>query len=432
MTRFRLLAAALVAVALAAGCTAGDQGDDADGEAGSGTAATTPAATGPAPGVTDDAIKIGVTYLDIASLGDVVDIDHGDYEAVYTALFDAINAEGGIHGRTVDPVLLPINPVGTDSAEAACVQLTEDEESFIVMGFFLDDAVTCIVGRHATAVVGGSMSEEFLAQAQAPWFTTDAGSDATGDAVQAMVDGGVFEDHTLGVFAGQGDQTLMDDVVLPLLEESGVEVADSAVNDTDGTDTNATNAQTAVIAERFEAAGVDQVLTVGQSGLTWALGAEPLGFRPQLLLTNPNSILAFSSDAAAHDLSILDDAIAGNLYGGPQNLYETDAMQACLGVLADAGIETPSPDSLGPNEGDLFQAAFTGCTQVSLLRALLEAAGEDLNYGTLAAGADGLVVELPNQPEPVTYGPPPAADGDPPMYLFDWDPDAADFVLSEG
>jgi hypothetical protein len=382
--------------------------------------------------VTDDSIKVGITYLDIASLGDVVDIDHGDYEGVYRALIDDINADGGIHGRMLDPVLVPINPVGTDSAEAACLQLTEDEASLIVVGFFLDDTVTCVVGTHATATIGGSMNDEYLARAQAPWYTTDAGSDATGDAVQAMVDGGVFDGHTLGVFSGQGDQTLMNDVVLPLLEASGVEVADSAVNDTDGTDTNATNAQTAVIAERFEAAGVDQVLTVGQSGLTWALGAETLGYRPQLLLTNPNSILAFASDAAAHDLSVLDDAVAGNLYGGPQNLYDTEPMQACLQVLADAGIETPSPDSLGPDDGDLFQAAFTGCTQVALLKALLEAAGEELNDGSLAAGAEGLEVDLPNQPEPVTYGSPPAADGDPPMFLYDWDRDVADFVIREG
>jgi hypothetical protein len=66
------------------------------------------------------------------------------------------------------------------------------------------------------------------------------------------------------------------------------------------------------------------------------------------------------------------------------------------------------------------------------MKALLEAAGEDLSYGTFAAGANGLEVQLPNQPEPLTYGPPPSADGDPTMYLFDWDPDTLDFALREG
>ena len=83
------------------------------------------------------------------------------------------------------------------------------------------------------------------------------------------------------------------------------------------------------------------------------------------------------------------------------------------------------------DDEDLYVAGFTACRNVVLLQALLEAAGEDLNYGSFAAAADGLEVDLPVQPEPMTYGPPPAADGDPTAYLFDWDPDRLDFVLRD-
>jgi hypothetical protein len=224
----------------------------------------------------------------------------------------------------------------------------------------------------------------------------------------------------------------MNDEILPLLDELGVDVADSAVNDTDGTDTNATNAQTAVIAERFESEGVDQVVLVGTSGLTWATGAEQLDYRPELRFGNSNSILAFASDSTAHDLSLLDGAVAGNLYGGKQNLYELPGMQDCIEVLEAAGIEVPEPDSrTSPDDPELYQAPFTACRDVALMRALLEAAGDDLNYGTFAAGADGLEVVLPTTPDPVTYGPPPSADGDIPIYLYDWDADEVDFVLRE-
>jgi hypothetical protein len=133
--------------------------------------------TGPAPGVTDDSVKIGVTYVDLESLGDVVDISHGDYEAAYEALFDDINAHGGINGRTLEPVIVPINPVGTAASDAACVELTEDEDVFMVIGFFLDDGVLCPLGTHQTAVIGGAMSPERLRRAQAPWVTNEAGTD---------------------------------------------------------------------------------------------------------------------------------------------------------------------------------------------------------------------------------------------------------------
>jgi Periplasmic binding protein len=359
----------------------------------------------------------------------VVNITHGDYEAAYQALFDDINATGGINGRTIEPVILGINPVGTDSADAACVELTEDDDAFIVIGFFLADAVTCVINTHQTAVIGGSMNAELLDQAQAPWYTTEAGTDVQSDVIRAIADAGEF-DGSLGVFAAAGDEAQLNDVVLPLLDELGVEVTESAVVDAPADDIAAVNAATGVIAERFDSSGVDQVLTVGQSGLTWASGTESLDYRPQLLLTDPNSILAYAGDPG-RDVSLLDGAVAGNLYGGAEEIYNLPAMQECIGVITDAGGVVDDPATNPEEDIETYVSAFTACNNVALLRALLEAAGEDLNYGTLAAGADGLEVQLPGDPEPATYGPPPAADGDRAAYLYDWDPDELDFVIRE-
>lgn len=174
------------------------------------------------------------------------------------------------------------------------------------------------------------------------------------------------------------------------------------------------------------------VLLLGSSGLGWASGTEPLDYRPQLLLTDPSSISAYANDTAGRDLSLLDGAVAGNVYGGAQNIYDLPQMQDCISIITDAGVEVPDPASLAPDQGAIYSAGLESCGLVTLLRAPLEAAGGDLNYGTLAAAvADGLEVDLPNQPEPVTYGPPPAADGDAPAYLYDWDPAVNDFVLRE-
>jgi Periplasmic binding protein len=417
--------------ALLVGCTAGDDSASEDTSGSSGTTAgSTPAATGPAPGVTDDSVTIGVTYVDLASIGEVVNISHGDYEVAYQALFDQINADGGINGRTINPVILGINPTQTQSADAACVQLTEDDDAFIVMGFFLGESVTCVLNTHETAAIGGSMTPELLEQARAPWYTAAAGTDVQSDIIRAMADAGEF-DGTLGVFAAVGDEAQMNDVVLPLLDELGVEVTESAVVDAPADDIAAVNAATGVIAERFESSGVDQVLTVGQSGLTWASGTESLDYRPQLLLTDPNSILAYTSDEAGRDLSVLDGAVAGNLYGGAENIYDLPAMQECIGVIRDAGGVVDDPATAGEEDPETWVSAFAACSDFALLRALLEAAGEDLNYGTLAAGADGLEVQLPSDPDPAVYGPPPAADGDRTAYLYDWDPDEVDFVIRE-
>jgi len=431
MGSLRRAVVALVAFgALLAGCTSGDSTDAGTDTAGDGAPPPSTALTGPSPGVTDDAVRIGVTYVDLESLGDVVDIRHGDYPGSYEALFDAINAAGGINGRTLEPVIVPINPVGTDSADAACVQLTEDEDVFVVMGFFLDDPV-CPLVTHETATIGGTLRTEVQGQAEVPWYTTGSSTGFQSDIVRAMADGDEL-DGTLGVFAGPGQEAFLNDEMLPLLEELGIDVAESAVVDAPPDDITAINAAVGTIGERFESSGVDQVLILGTSGLTWASGVEPSDYRPQLLLTDPNSILAYATDAAGRDLSVLDGAVAGNLYGGPQNQWELASMQECIGTIQDAGVDVDEPDSFPPGTDDAnFTAPFAACRDVALLEALLDAAGEDLNYGTLAAGAEGLEVDSPVQPDPMVYGSGDAADGDPTAYLFDWDPDAVDFTLRE-
>ena len=58
----------LAAVLLAAACTSGDDSTTESSGSDTTTAETTPSATGPAPGVTDDTIKVGVTYVDTEAL----------------------------------------------------------------------------------------------------------------------------------------------------------------------------------------------------------------------------------------------------------------------------------------------------------------------------------------------------------------------------
>ena len=425
-TRITVVAIACV---LAVGCTAGDESGSTTTTAAPASAA---AATGPAPGVTDDAIQVGVTYVDLASIGDIATLDHGDYEAAYQALFDDINANGGINGRTVEATIVGINPVGTDSAEAACVQLTEDEDVFVAMGFFNGDAPNCVVSTHQTALMGGSMTPQRLAQAQAPWFSADAGSDLQTEVVRAMAEAGEFDGSTLGLYGSEIDEAQVNDEILPLLDELGVEVTETVLTDVTATaDITQSNAAVQTAAERFTASGVDTVLLVGDAGLGWANGVEPTDYRPRLLLTSPNSVQAWARDPAGHDLSVLEDAAAGNVYGPNQKVWELPAMQACTQIVEDAGEPVPEPDSVPEDEGAVYLAGMDACRNVRLFQARVGAAGEAHNNGTLAAAADGLEVELPDQPEPLTYGPPPHADGDLPAYVYDWDPDAVDWALRD-
>lgn len=430
-----LLAVAAATSLLVAACTSGDTSSD---DAGSTTTAaasddTAPVATGPSPGVTDDTVKVGVTYVDTAALvASGLNYDLGDHEAVYTALFDQINADGGINGRQIEPVFAPIDPTSPAPAEEACVKLTEDEDVFLITGFFLADAVTCPVTTHETAVVGGEMTEQRLADAAAPWITWTPDTDQPVAVVNAFDEAGLL-DGTVGVFGAARNQEEVEQTVVPALEDAGIEVAETGIMDAPADDQAAVKSSVQAIAQRFEASGVDTVVAVGTSAQDWPTNmADDDSYRPTLLFTDLIGANAFVTNAATTDTSVLDGSYAGGPFGPDQAKFDEDAMQECIAILSDAGLETPAPEESGDDPSNQpYQAAFQACPDVVLTQALLEAAGEDLNYGTLEQAIDGLEVHVPGDPTPRTYGPAPDADGAPTAYLFSWDTDAETYVLAE-
>jgi branched-chain amino acid transport system substrate-binding protein len=427
--KFKFLALPMAALLVAAGCTSGDEETtDADGGGGGSTTTADPEEAQRAPGVTDDTIKVGITYPDLDALGDAINVDHGDYEAVYAAVIDDINARGGVGGRQIEPVFAPVNPAGTEPAEEACLRLTEDEQVFVAMGFFFSEAPLCYLETHDTAVIGGQMNPTRLERAAAPWFTSEAGSDLQTDVVQALADAGEL-DGELALFAQASDEAALRDLVEPQLEELGIEPVDVGINDADGTDIPAADAATATIAERFESAGVTQVLATADSALTWLRGLAGTDYRPQTLLITTNTAAAYALEASGPDLSVLEGAVAGDVYGPGERRFEAETMQDCLGAVEAAGIEVENPADVEPGEPDVFAAVTSACSNLAIFDALVTEAGEDLNYASFRAAADGLEVTIPGHPEPARYGPPPHADGDLSVYLYDFDADADSFFV---
>jgi hypothetical protein len=422
----RRAVAALVALLVvgAAACSSND--DEAESTDTTAADEGTAPATGPAPGVTDDTIRIGITYVDLDAVRQFVDLDQGDFEASYQALIDEINADGGIAGRTIETVFAPVSPIGTVPAEEACVRLTEDEDVFAVIGFFQDDAVLCPVEAHQTAVIGGVVTSARHDRAAAPWFTTDPGSeDSEADAIRAMAEAGEL-DGNVAVFGSVLNQTQVEDEVVPLLDDLGIDPVDTAILDAPQDDAAAQNQATAVIAERFRAADVETILVVGSAAVPLANGLAPLDYRPRLLFTSTVSVGAYTSGVDP-DLSMFEGAVLGSV---DNEVFDEEAMQECLGTLEAAGLGPyVDPDDIEASEPIPFVSASSACRNLGLFRAIAEAAGSDLNYGTFQQAGESLgQVHLPGAEDDYDFGPYPAIDGDLPMYLFDWDADEGSFV----
>jgi len=412
---------AVVLVVALVGASCGDDGGD-DAGAGGGAGSVD---AGKAPGVTDDTIKVGVTYVDLDSIRDIIDLDYGDYEATYQALFDDINEKGGIHGRKLEPVFAPINPIGPESAAAACKKLTEEDEVFVTIGLFLEDSPLCYVEEHESALIGGNMTPSRLEKAKAPWFTTDPSADLQTDAIREFDEAEIF-DGKFAVFALDNDEALLREQIEPALESFGLEPVEVGVLAGDDTDIAQSNLDTQAIAERFETAGATKVLVVGQSSVSLATGLESIAYRPQILLTGSLDIIgSWINDAAGNDLSVLEGAIAADVYGGRVNQFREPNMQLCVaGPLKAHGIDIPEPSDgpVPPGTADPFSSALPACKNMALLEGLLTTAPEALGYDTFRAAADEMGdLPMPASERPYRYGAPPHADGDAPISLFDFD-----------
>jgi ABC-type branched-subunit amino acid transport system substrate-binding protein len=417
---------------LLVGCkSSGDPSTRSSTADGSTPAATEPASIEPGVGVTDDSIKIGVTYTDLAPLKDVgLNLDHGDYASAFQALADDINADGGINGRTLELVQAPVNPIGTGAGTTACTMLVEDEEVFAVLGDLQQDIVPCYVTDHDTAVVGGYQSPTALAAANAPWFTWNASVDRLATkTIEGADAAGIYEGKKVGVVSLPVDGDLVTDVVDPALEEAGAEVVDHAVIDAPANDAAAATASAQTIAEKYRSEGVEVIITVGNAFNPFANGLVQTDYRPTLVATDDNTVSAWKIGKPDESLQILDGLVAG---GGVSrdDAWNEPSMQACVDTVKEAQPDRQITDPATAKEGDpeTFVSLFVACRSMSLFKAIADKAGPTLNNDTFRnAGATLGEFQIPGVGG-VSDFTPTAPSGDPDVYLRRWDPAIKDLV----
>jgi hypothetical protein len=385
MRRLALMAAALTLVA--ASCTAGDDGGDE-------TSADSDAETAaPAQGVTDDTVKIGFTYINLDDLREagVIDTNHGPYAEHMQVLVDDLNDRGGINGRMVEVVSVGFDPVGAEAQQADCVEFTEDEEVFAILGGLRGDNVLCYTEQHDTvAVTAGNMTEERLSRSTAPYSTAEASTDRkVTEFVDRAVEEGLFEGKTLAVHATEPqDQATVTDVLVPALEEAGVDVAYESLLEGSGADVGSAAEAAALNTEAMRQAGVDAVFVVGD---TIVVGNEFVAadFAPSLFLADMNSALGLAVDT---DLSHFDEVFAFGAFTDVYRFEEATFQEECVPAWDAAHPEDPvvSPNDVvegGPNHTVGLGLA---CRALKMFTLAAEGAGDDLDNATFQEGLEGV------------------------------------------
>ena len=351
-------------------------------------------------GVTEEVIKVGVLSFDWDRLADLgVKFGTSTSDDIAVAALEEINDRGGVHGRLLDLHVVTYLPVGTDEADAACVELTEDEQVFVVVGSTLGESIFCFIELHETAaVMAGSMFQYRLDRARAPYVTTGGDiADRMDTFVAEMEAVGVLEGATVGIV---GSVDVSEDnyrEAVRAFTDAGYEVVEGLLGDNDE-DLTETARQQDVIFERMTEAGV--TVTVDTTGVPLSIAnAVSAGYQTdQWLLTTTMSGRGLRD--AGVDTMFLDGAygVAATTVGttGYEATFDDPLVKECVeDIEARTGRTIPRTDDAEIND---FSTVISSCAIADILEQGLLNAGPNLTNETFLAGLEAIgPIELPGR-----------------------------------
>jgi ABC-type branched-subunit amino acid transport system substrate-binding protein len=257
-----LAAVAALAIGIAGCSTAG--GDDAAGP--------------PINGITQDTVKVGFTIVDLGELAQTLGFKQANYGGVaamsagITAIVDYINANGGMGGRQVQPVIKSYLGSGDSPAQTQelCSGYTQDEQVFAVVmdGMFQTNGIPCYVAAN-TIIIDETLiaHDQQQFEANSPYLWSPTHPEYAGfmkAQLEAMNTAGFFTGNT-GVSIVTSDDEVSrrttETVVKPYLTELGVTRFIANFVDSTNISTLGQTSDAAIAAGRT--GGYDRVIVVG-------------------------------------------------------------------------------------------------------------------------------------------------------------------------
>ncbi|MGI9602693.1 MAG: ABC transporter substrate-binding protein [Acidimicrobiales bacterium] len=413
--RVQRLAATIMTMALVVAACASDGDDTEANDGGSTTSASASPTTSPPDttaetatstaepqelpdsfrGVTATAIKVGVAVPDFDALQAAGIANYqGDAEVAFSAFFDQINASGGIFGRQIEPVYEGFEFTDSTTQDAACVKLTEDHEVFIVLYGLLGPNNICLTDQHDTMVMTRSFQTADLREQSGDtvWLQLNAADDErTRIMGEVVAESGRLDGKTIGILANASTSEGSDGEVLQAtLDALGFE-STLQITEGPGGDPIAREADLGIVAERFQADGVNFVFELGGGGNAADVFAGS-GFTPEWAY----KALGASVDGA-QDRSLLDGAITVAEVNEQFMIEDDDFQTNCMDVVREANPDLvdemsflPSGDQQAEGQPNWVNPVMIACDQTRLLAALGEIAGADLTNDSFRAALDEL------------------------------------------
>src|SRR5579862_7569456 len=278
----------VVVVAIVAGVAyAVASGGSSPGRSGSGPAASTgtsiptgtPSGIGvdqastSTRGITKTTINIAFPISNLTSLasnfGFARDAEYSAQRKAITTYVNAVNANGGIDGRRINPIIANIDPTNEASMRALCKQWTEGSPPvFAVLdgvGSWTGDNELCVAQEGKTPLIGQWTTVTNWTQEGAPylWWTGPDQAQILATVVQWGKSSGLLTNSSrIGIVAGDrtSDQVALNQYLLPDLRRAGFTDPLVETLPSNPADTAATNSAAPLVVQRLKSAGVKSVI----------------------------------------------------------------------------------------------------------------------------------------------------------------------------
>jgi hypothetical protein len=280
--------------------------------------------------------------------------------------------------------------------------------------------------EHDTPIIGASLTTAQSAQAKTPWFNNIiSDSELVPKEMAIFKQEGAFAGRKVGVVGTSPDQAEMN-LVIPALHKAKANVIQTAINGVPDTDAVAFNQEYSVIAEKFQSAGVNTVVAVGNAGNSWAeaLQENESTYHPRIVATDYIDLDAYVTNKLGYQQSIIKDGLTAGGYPPVAVVWDDPAMKQCIATIqaAEPGATINDPVTATSSTPVTWTAPELACQQMALLTDFVKAAGKTLTDQTLAEGAKSAgKVTIPGGGGAFSF-PAGRGDGDGPVFVYQWSP----------
>jgi hypothetical protein len=368
--------------------------------------ATTPADQG----VTAKTISVGIPYVDFVALHALgVTIDEGNFPDAYGAIIANMNKNGGVDGRQIVAHYFKFNPSVPASVTASCSQLTEDDKIFIALSPVYPD---CYQQDHGTLVIAGSLPGALPANVPPDFSLAPPDAAFDGPQLAVFAKRGAFKGKKVGIFYAADSDKPEVTAVQADLKKLHVNVALTAEDSVQATDAVASDQAVQSIAQRFQSAGVNEVVGVGGAGsTTWprALLDNQSTYKPPWIATSETSLLSYVE--SAKDNPYLDNVSAALPVPSNYQEWQDPAIQKCASIVHKAYPSDKIDAPLNPTNPKAASVPTTAvsvmqaCQDLALFAKIADTAGKKLTVASFTkAGYSLKNITIPGAGGPVSFG----------------------------